>query len=639
MFLNKRGQMTLFIIAGVVILFVAFFFGYLQNESLRQRVESELFGAAVVPEQAKGVVSYLDGCVERIAKDGLMILGSKGGYIKIPEQIGDNPKRVLEFDQNTKIPYWIYGDQKQIPTVEEMEQQLDTYINSRLGECDLSEFNIPKTSELKIISSINDKSVIFKLVSGLDVLIKDKTFDLSDYVFVEIKTEFKNMFDLGKSIVSEELKTSALEYNTINLISTYGLGNKEEIPPISGMDFDCGQKIWIKPEVKRILREILTSNIIYLKVIGSGNYNVKSEFYDSMTWNLESGAENLNINFLYYPEWPLFLDVYPSDGAVIRGNRIVNAFPILFLCMNFYNFRYDMNYPVVVDITDEFGYRFRFPIEVVIKDNFGRKRVFDTEFLDEKQSLFCDLDQRLSKDITVITVDKNNERLGDVDVIYSCGGESCTIGKTDDTGELIAKFPLCYGGRLDLIKEDYLGVKQKLNVDENTQVSVGGVLHKFENKKVGVSVFDIKENKKREMRDDEKVILQFNRFNAEINDYDHYTALVLNGTAKEEIKLVPGLYHVEMSLLSSKEITIPSKTLNLGPLGILGRKTLPEIKFDTMVEGGAKFEWFIDDMNFNEIELTVLSWGLPRSYDDLNNDYNVDELSLEHNTKLNLEFR
>ena len=184
-----------------------------------------------------------------------------------------------------------------------------------------------------------------------------------------------------------------------------------------------------------------------------------------------------------------------------------------------------------------------------------------------------------------------------------------------------------------------MGVKQKLNVDENTQVSVGGVLHKFENKKVGVSVFDIKENKKREMRDDEKVILQFNRFNAEINDYDHYTALVLNGTAKEEIKLVPGLYHVEMSLLSSKEITIPSKTLNLGPLGILGRKTLPEIKFDTMVEGGAKFEWFIDDMNFNEIELTVLSWGLPRSYDDLNNDYNVDELSLEHNTKLNLEFR
>ena len=57
--IGKRGQVTLFIIAGVVILFAAFFVGYLQNESFRQKIESQLFGAAVVPEQAKGVVDYI----------------------------------------------------------------------------------------------------------------------------------------------------------------------------------------------------------------------------------------------------------------------------------------------------------------------------------------------------------------------------------------------------------------------------------------------------------------------------------------------------------------------------------------------------------------------------------------------------
>ena len=62
--IGKRGQVTLFIIAGIVILFAAFFIGYIQNESFRQKIESELFGVSVVPEQAKGVVDYANNCIE-----------------------------------------------------------------------------------------------------------------------------------------------------------------------------------------------------------------------------------------------------------------------------------------------------------------------------------------------------------------------------------------------------------------------------------------------------------------------------------------------------------------------------------------------------------------------------------------------
>src|SRR3989344_8458217 len=110
--LNKRGQMTLFIIAGIVILFVAFYIGYLQNESLRLRVEKELFKTEVVPEQAKSVVSYVNTCIGEILDDGLDLIAYQGGYVEIPEEIKINPRRYLQADPVSKVPYWIYGNNK-----------------------------------------------------------------------------------------------------------------------------------------------------------------------------------------------------------------------------------------------------------------------------------------------------------------------------------------------------------------------------------------------------------------------------------------------------------------------------------------------------------------------------------------------
>jgi hypothetical protein len=641
--LGKRGQVTIFIIAGAVILFAAFFVGYLQNDSFRQKVESGLFGSVVVPEQAKGVVSAINNCMEALIEEGLGLLGSNGGYIEIPSAILNNPRRVLEFDENTKIPYWVYGNKVDIPSTREMEKELTDYVNARIGECDLSQFNLEEgfLEESNLNVGITKKSVIVKLVSDIEVSIKGNVFDLSNYVFIEVESSLKKMYDVSRAIVNKELGSdleAPLERFTLDLIAAYGLGNRESIPPIAGTDFECSPKIWIKPEVKKTIKDVLASSLIYLQVIGSDNFNVEPGFYESMTWNIGEDASGLDVNFLYYPEWPMFLDVFPSDGIVIKGNRVVNAFPILFFCMNFYNFRYDLDYPIVVDLVDEEGYRFRFPLEVVMRDNYGRRRVFDNDFYEGTQTLFCDLNQRLSKEILVTSQTDNGVSLDGSDVIYTCGGESCSIGKTDISGELRSKFPLCYGGRLDLVKNGYLSSRQKLDVDTTTDISVGGVLHKFETRKVKGKVFDIKEGRERELKPGEEILVQFNRFNTELNDYDHYLAFVLKEKGLEEINVVPGLYHVEMSLISKEEITIPEKTIKLGPLGAFGSEKLPEITFDTMVEGGAKYEWFLEDTNFENMELTVLSWGLPESYEDLNQNYDVEALSLEHGSRLNLVF-
>src|SRR3989344_908330 len=165
---NKRGQMTLFIIAGVVILFVAFFIGYLQNESFRQRVESQLFGVSVVPEQAKGVVGYINNCVENIAKDGVELLGFQGGYIDVPNSLSS--REYLQSDPLSKIPYWIYGNKVVVPSPQQMESQLKSYIDRRVNvECDFNAFSDYEFSSEQISTNvkISDGGVLVNLDSDI----------------------------------------------------------------------------------------------------------------------------------------------------------------------------------------------------------------------------------------------------------------------------------------------------------------------------------------------------------------------------------------------------------------------------------------------------------------------------------------
>src|SRR3989344_539281 len=119
--INKRGQISIFILIGVVIVFAAFFFGYLQNQGLRQRVESNLFGTVVVPDQAQAVVNYLDNCIYDIAGDGVNLMGFQGGYINPASK---DTRGILQIDSINSIPYWIYGMNVVVPKPQEMRDGL-----------------------------------------------------------------------------------------------------------------------------------------------------------------------------------------------------------------------------------------------------------------------------------------------------------------------------------------------------------------------------------------------------------------------------------------------------------------------------------------------------------------------------------
>src|SRR3989344_3975401 len=77
--MQKRGQVTVFIIVGILILAVAGSYFYLRNE---------VFEADTPVTEATTLDSvqlYVEGCLDKVANEGLKLIGQQGGYYKFQE--------------------------------------------------------------------------------------------------------------------------------------------------------------------------------------------------------------------------------------------------------------------------------------------------------------------------------------------------------------------------------------------------------------------------------------------------------------------------------------------------------------------------------------------------------------------------
>ncbi|MBI2110137.1 hypothetical protein HYT58_03125 [Candidatus Woesearchaeota archaeon] len=138
-----RGQITHFVIFGVIIVGAVFLLMTLRKTTLKE----EGIKSIAVPEQAKPVKEVVDSCINGIASDGANLMGFQAGYINVPAD--SKPRSIvnqfsnnLEIFPNTDIvvPYWYYlksnnVEKTQIPKLKDMENELASYIEWNLKDC------------------------------------------------------------------------------------------------------------------------------------------------------------------------------------------------------------------------------------------------------------------------------------------------------------------------------------------------------------------------------------------------------------------------------------------------------------------------------------------------------------------------
>lgn len=211
----KRGQVTIFLIVGIVILAlfagIFYFTSYVHQTQLEDESTAHPLAAKVRPQ----ITSLVESCIKETAVPGIYLLGIQGGII-----YPDDPATLL-LTENTVINYGYLNGINQLD-LEKMEEQLNRYIAETLPLC-LEDFLIfaeegilvEEKGEIKVDAKIALDEVIVTLKYKLDVTTEDDTVNIDSFT-ATVPVRVGTAVQKANQIIDQHIRNPA----TIALTST-----------------------------------------------------------------------------------------------------------------------------------------------------------------------------------------------------------------------------------------------------------------------------------------------------------------------------------------------------------------------------------------------------------------------------------
>jgi len=176
--LNSKAQTTIFIIIAIIAVILIIIFIYFNNTISLTKLDTEHFESAELKPQVTTIQSSIINCLDQTSKQALDTIAIQGGYYEQPE-------KALELD-DVFVPYYYYEGEYQNPTKQQIQTELQNFINNNLKTClkniHVSDFTIniksPKTQAL-----IEQENVKFKFDSQIKIIKNKKhvLFELSNH--------------------------------------------------------------------------------------------------------------------------------------------------------------------------------------------------------------------------------------------------------------------------------------------------------------------------------------------------------------------------------------------------------------------------------------------------------------------------
>ena len=513
----KRGQVTVYIIIGLLILLAFFLVFSLMQAQLGQK---EILQPEAIP-----IKIYTDSCLSNIAKDAITILGTRGGYINLPADMQldlqstlfpyPSIRTVPQHRNPSRIPFWYYTGFDHSPeTRGSMAREISQYVEQNIIGCldDFSpftqQFTITTESPPTATTTIGDDEVTVQLnyVVEAEQQLSDRKTVLPSFE-AKVPVKLGKIFDLAKKIMNEENDNQYFENITIDLMAL-----NPEIP-FTGIDFHCGRRRWDLFEIKEGLQDALRQELVRIRIkdtdyppfeqpeefyeqyrdlawdddgsiIGLPSEGLPEDAYDYFHYLLgfDMDAEryrDLTVGFQYDPEWGMDITGRPRNGRYLESQVERGQSFLRFLCLNPYHFTYDVQYPIKASIRDDSafnggGFIFSFAFPVLVDHNQPGREFLGRSFFDTPGSFIgtcTDMDDPglPEFDIRARGIDDAgyNDDLRGAAITYSCGIYDCSLGQTDQDrfgiNRLVTKLPRnCGNGIMIADKEGYLQAKQQI---------------------------------------------------------------------------------------------------------------------------------------------------------------------------------
>jgi hypothetical protein len=474
---GKKAQVTIFIIIGLILLLSAAIAIYFYQT----RVTAPIKRVVAVPEEVQQIYDYVATCLDQIGKDGLIIMGTQGGYIEIPPIIDKNPSAYISADPAglVKTPLWYYEGEDRTPSLEYMQRALALYIKQNLPDCvrDFDafkeRFEITPTGELLPVVSFTDNDVVIEVKWPLDIKVQDKVIKLTEFIS-SFQAKLKPMWELAAKTLQKENELGWFENLTIDLMAA-----NQKIP-LSGMEISCGTKKWHIREIKKELQNTMYYNLPYVRIdktqyppplaslrvyddlkeqaadiredLAAGKEpdwpeNTPPDAFEMNRMRFDIGARKTNLKtaFVYLPDWPFLVNAQPNSGGILSTANVKGARKYLrFLCINQWHFAYDIIYPIKMMIKDDEafggeGYIFQMAFPVIIEDNEESRLFFGLRkfVIPDVGTDFCDTFGTQKVDVRVLGFEKGVPvavEQENANITYRCLNKECILGQTYSDG-------------------------------------------------------------------------------------------------------------------------------------------------------------------------------------------------------------
>jgi|SRR3989344_876138 len=212
--MNKRGQVTIFIIIAVIIVVGGILFFVLSKSGIGR----EVINKNIVP-----INDFVLDCLEETGNNALIDVGTKGGYAFLNEDI----------ESVENIPYYLKYNRKLIPTKEFIENEISLIVREELSYCILNFKDLRKdydgiTHDInRVETTILDDKVNIKLNYPISVIKGESTYNIENFN-LDFDVRLDDYYSISEEFISEQQR----HLDSICLSCLYGVSEEYDV------DFD-----------------------------------------------------------------------------------------------------------------------------------------------------------------------------------------------------------------------------------------------------------------------------------------------------------------------------------------------------------------------------------------------------------------
>jgi hypothetical protein len=158
----KRGQVTTYIILGVIIILIAGTYFYIQSKQIQEQKAIEEKESVAVTAEGIAVTEYIKSCIDMTTKSGTILMGLQGGYTDLP------PKYFTT--TYSDIPYYYDRGQISVMKTEDIENQLERFVNANMKSC-IGNFSTFTEKGVDVVAGSPIANVIINPLTGMSIAV------------------------------------------------------------------------------------------------------------------------------------------------------------------------------------------------------------------------------------------------------------------------------------------------------------------------------------------------------------------------------------------------------------------------------------------------------------------------------------